>query len=423
MLAPARASAPASLPPPRLVPLPPLDPLPLLAAPGPAFYWEQPSSRAAVLAWGVTAEVRPRGPRCLAASLRWWRRLLPERPLPHLPLAVGGFAFRPRRARDPRWRPFGDALWWLPRLLLARLPQGCWAVLFGADDGELERLLAAPPAAHSLPQLSAPCWDDGFQAAVAGAVARLRAGEAEKVVLARRLRLSCHGPFDPRPALGRLRARYPDCTLFALGRGGRWFLGATPETLLAARHGRVRADCLGGSAPRGPTPQEDEALAARLLADAKERHEHALVVAAAREALAPLCRRLHLPQAPLVRRLANIQHLHTPIEGELAGPLHLLQVAERLHPTPAVAGHPREAALGLIERLEGCDRGWYAGAVGWLDAQGGGELALAIRSALVGRGEALLYAGCGLTAASDPKREEEESRLKLGAMLEALGAA
>ena len=405
-------------------PLPPLDLLTFLSAmAGPAFYWEQPSRGVSILALGAAREVRPRGPRRLGTAVRWWRRALPGELPPGTPVAVGGFAFQPRPAREAHWRPFSDSCWWVPRLLLVRLPERSWAVLFGAEVRDLERSLAMPPAACDPPRVGPPRWDDDFRPAVAEAVARLRADEAEKVVLARRLSLDCSGPFDPRPALQRLRARYPGCTLFAMGRGGRWFLGATPERLLEARDGLVRADCLAGSAPRGLTPSEDEALAARLLADPKERREHALVVEAAREALAPLCRDLRVPEAPSVRRLANIQHLYTPVEGELARPLHLLQVAERLHPTPAVAGYPSEAALALIARLEGFDRGWYAGAVGWLDERGGGELAVAIRSALVGRGEALLYAGCGITAASDPDREERESRLKLRAMLEALGAA
>ncbi|HXG42029.1 MAG TPA: isochorismate synthase [Dehalococcoidia bacterium] len=420
----ATVGARARLSAPRLRRLPDLDLLPLLPPDvGPAFYWERPSRGIALLALGSVAEVRPRGARRLASVVRWWRRVLPAGLPPHLPVAVGGFAFQPRRARDDLWRPFGDALWWVPRLLLARLPQGSWAALFAADEGGLEGLAEAPADGSSPPRPSPPAWDDDFRPAVAAALARLQHGEAEKVVLARRLRLGWQRPCDPRTVLDRLRAAYPECTVFALGRGGRWFLGATPETLLEMCDGRVRTDCLAGSAPRGRTPSEDEALAARLLSDPKERQEHALVVAAVREALAPICRRLDLPPQPRVRRLANIQHLHTPVAGELARPLHLLQVAERLHPTPAVAGYPRGEALAIIQRLEGFDRGWYAGAVGWLDPRGGGELALAIRSALVGRDGAVLYAGCGITAASDPWREEEESRLKLRAMLGALGVA
>ncbi len=423
MLAPVSVRAAGRPPAPRLRPLPVLDLLSLLPAAGDAiFYWEQPKRGTALLAVGVAVEGRFGGQGRLRAAARWWRRMLPEGLHPHVPVAVGGFAFTPRRRRERIWRPFADSLWWVPRLLLVRWPEGATAFLFGAHDADLERLLAPQPCPDG-PTFRAEAIHEPFAAAVARVLPALRAGAAEKVVLARRLRLRGDGPFHPQPVLARLRVRYPECTIFAVGRGGCWFLGATPETLLSARGGRVRADCLAGSAPRGHTPEEDDRLAAALLLDAKERHEHALVVEAARAALAPLCRRLWLPSGPTVRRLANIQHLHTPLEGELAGPVHLLEVAQRLHPTPAVAGYPREAALALIARLEGFDRGWYAGAVGWLDGQGGGELALAIRSAIVGQGQAVLYAGCGITAQSDPQAEEEESLLKLQPMLGALGAA
>ncbi len=424
MLAPASAVAVGRPPAPRLRPLPTLDLLRLLPADGHAvFYWEQPQRGTALLAVGAASEGRFRGEGRLRAAARWWQRVRPEGLPPRLPVAVGGFAFAPRPRRERIWRPFADALWWVPRLLLVRSPEGSCAVLFGADDADLERLLSPGTCPDRPPAFRPDPTDDAFAERVAMALSALRSGAAEKVVLARRLRLRNDGPFHPRPVLARLRARYPECTVFALARGGRWFLGATPETLLSACRGRVRADCLAGSAARGRTPEEDDRLAAALLADAKERHEHALVVEAAREALAPLCRRLWLPPGPTVRRLANIQHLHTPLEGELADATNLLEVAERLHPTPAVAGHPREAALALIARLEGFDRGWYAGAVGWLDGDGGGELAVAIRSAIVGAGQAVLYAGCGITSRSDPRREDEESLLKLQPMLEALGAA
>jgi isochorismate synthase len=206
-----------------------------------------------------------------------------------------------------------------------------------------------------------------------------------------------------------------------VGLAGACFLGATPERLVRLEGRFLKADCLAGSAPRGATEEEDRRLGEALLADAKERHEHALVVQAVREALAPVCSSFCAPETPGLLRMPNVQHLHTPVRGTLRGQTSILELVERLHPTPAAGGLPREAALPLIRRYEPFGRGWYAAPVGWLDALGDGEFAVAIRSALIRGQEALLYAGCGIVAASDPDREYAESCLKLRPMLWALG--
>ena len=147
-----------------------------------------------------------------------------------------------------------------------------------------------------------------------------------------------------------------------------------------------------------------------------------VVVRALVEALSETCPRLHYSETPSLLKLGNIQHLCTPITGQLANGHTLLDLVERLHPTPAVGGRPREAALRLIREREGLDRGWYAGPVGWLNAEGEGEFAVALRSALLHGNTATLFAGCGIVADSDPVREYAESRLKLKPMLTALGA-
>jgi isochorismate synthase len=232
--------------------------------------------------------------------------------------------------------------------------------------------------------------------------------------------VNANHPFDLDAALVRLRERYRNCTIFAVRDGDDCFLGATPEMLVQRQGSRIRADCLAGSAPRGATPAEDEALAAALLADDKERREHALVTEGLRDSLAGLCDDVHIAQTPTVRKMANVQHLHTPVEATVTGDRHILEFVERLHPTAAVAGLPRERSLCLIREQEGFSRGWYAGPIGWLDADGNGEFAVALRSALVRGNKAVLYAGCGIVQGSDPDREYEESRIKLEAMLWAL---
>jgi isochorismate synthase len=163
-------------------------------------------------------------------------------------------------------------------------------------------------------------------------------------------------------------------------------------------------------------------LGEQLLASAKDRHEHEVVVRTVVEALGPLCDQLDVGATPSLLKLGNVQHLYTPVTGHLCSACTLLNVVERLHPTPAVGGRPREAALALIREREGFDRGWYGGPVGWIDQRGEGEFAVAIRSALLHGTQATLFAGCGIVADSDPEREYAEAALKLKPMLSALGA-
>jgi isochorismate synthase len=247
-------------------------------------------------------------------------------------------------------------------------------------------------------------------------------GEAEKVVLARRLDIRAEHPFVVEVVIERLRERYPGCTIFAVRRGDACFLGATPETLVRLDGETVRTDCLAGSARRGASEEEDDALGQALLADDKERREHAIVARALTEALSSVCAEVRAAETPGLRRMANVQHLHTPIEATAADGVHILDLVERLHPTPATGGLPRDRALCLIREHESFSRGWYAGPLGWLDADGNGEFAVALRSALVRGNEASLFAGCGIVRGSDPEREYQESKIKLEAMLWALGA-
>jgi isochorismate synthase len=210
--------------------------------------------------------------------------------------------------------------------------------------------------------------------------------------------------------------------VFAVVRGGRWFLGATPERLVRVRHGEVSAMALAGSAPRGQSPEDDRRFGEALLASAKDRVEHAIVVEMVRHSLSGACDAVSVAEAPALLKVSNVQHLHTPIAARLRGGSTIFDLIERLHPTPAVGGVPRAAALDWLRRREGLDRGWYAGPIGWIDGRHEGEFAVAIRSALLSRDEALLYAGCGIVAGSDPDAEYGESQLKLRAVLAALGA-
>jgi isochorismate synthase len=269
-------------------------------------------------------------------------------------------------------------------------------------------------------QVSSPDGVDEWSESVEALTGLIAAGEAEKVVLARRVSIKAEGTIAIEAVLDRLRNRYPTCTVFALRRGGSCFLGATPEMLVRLDGREVHADCLAGSAKRGATPEEDAALGEALLADDKEQREHAMVVRGLSESLSDVCSSIDTPQNPELRRMANVQHLFTPLNATTDGDRHVLELVARMHPTPAVGGLPSPRAVCLIRRFESFDRGWYAGPIGWFDATGSGEFAVALRSALAHDDEATLFAGCGIVRGSDPRREYEESRLKLEAMLWAL---
>jgi menaquinone-specific isochorismate synthase len=221
--------------------------------------------------------------------------------------------------------------------------------------------------------------------------------------------------------LNGLRQRFPDCYSFSFTQGrGPSFIGASPERLVRVSKGILETEALAGSIRRGATASEDAALASALLRSEKDLREHREVLDDIVARLSPLGITPEFPPQPHVRRLANVQHLDTPVHAALPDSVHLLDVLAAMHPTPAVGGSPREPALARIRELEGFPRGLYAGALGWLNARGGGEFFVGIRSALVEGSQARVYAGAGIVAGSTPEKEFAETELKFKAMLDAL---
>jgi menaquinone-specific isochorismate synthase len=263
--------------------------------------------------------------------------------------------------------------------------------------------------------------EDSFVRAVEAARDAIRNGRLDKVVLSLQVVATSASPFDQRAVLARLAGEYPECFTFAFDS----FVGASPELLVRREGAAVRSQPLAGSARRGETPAEDAELGAALSASAKDRWEHDLAVVTVVEALHPLCRTLRIDPEPSLLRLANVQHLATEVVGELSGdPVpDALSIAGAAHPTGAVCGTPSRKALALIRELEGPHRGRYAGPVGWVDANGDGEWAIALRCAELSGTTARLFAGCGIVAQSDPRAELEEARLKLRPVRSALGIA
>lgn len=253
------------------------------------------------------------------------------------------------------------------------------------------------------------------------ALAAVDAGAVAKVVVATSRTVPCHVAHGDMPALASaVAAAAPGCTTYVVAPPANdveavW-LGATPERLVRVRGNRLWTMALAGTARRGATAAEDRALGAALLASDKDRREHAAVVDAVRGVLAQVPDlEVSVAPEPRLRRLATMQHLETPITARSTSRLDVLDFARRLHPTPALAGAPRAAALDLIARLEPDGRGWYGGGVGWLDGKGDGDIAVGIRGLLIREGAATAYAGAGLVAGSDAAAEGREIELKLAA--------
>lgn len=334
------------------------------------------------------------------------------------PRLFGGLAFEQAPANpDPEWEPFGGWQFILPRVIVAEVAEGEFAATACVASGATVREPAAARADHARGGLDAVGW----QRAVASARTELESGAYRKTVLARQKRVSLPG-FTPEPAVSELASRYPGCFVWHFDVPGATWLGASPERLVATAAGCARADSLAASCRRGASPAEDAVLAEGLLADPKERLEHAVVVEAITSGLQPFAESIECPPGPRIMKLANIQHLHTPVTARLKPGVHVLDLVGAMHPTPAVGGWPRQPALDAIRRLEKMDRGWYAAPFGWVDFAGEGEFAVGLRTARVVGDDATLFAGCGIVADSDPEREVAETELKFRPLAEALQA-
>lgn len=261
---------------------------------------------------------------------------------------------------------------------------------------------------------------DGFKASVRSALSSIQEGNLHKIVLAHAVDVTSPVPFDLFQSLHALRLQHPNCYVFSTSNGRQSFIGASPECLLSLHNQQLATDALAGSAPRGITAIEDAYFAYSLLSSAKEMREHRAVTDFIVQCLSRLGIEPQLPPLPYLLQLANIQHLQTPIRATVPAHLHLFDLVAQLHPTPAVAGVPRDLAQAQIQRYETFERSLYAAPLGWVDHQGNGEFAVGIRSALIDGSHARLYAGAGVVAGSDPEKELAEVILKFQTLLEAL---
>ncbi|OYR74913.1 isochorismate synthase [Halorubrum ezzemoulense] len=332
------------------------------------------------------------------------------------PRVFGGFAFHEGACDGEPWAPFPEARFVLPRVQLTYADNGAWLTVnaVGPDAG-------SRPPRPGIRESRRTTSRDAWRESVGAAVDRIADGDLQKVVLAQALEADLAADFPRAATLERLAEKYPDCHRywFEPAAGESAFFGATPERLVSLRGRTVETDALAGTTGRGETPSEDEWLARELLDDEKNVHEHELVAETVRDQLEPFAASVSAGERR-VRRLATVQHLHTPITAELDADRHVLELVEALHPTPAVGGLPPDRALTTIRETEPFDRGWYAAPVGWIDAAGNGAFAVAIRSAVGTRRRATLFAGVGVVSDSDPDREWDEVQLKYRPILDEL---
>src|SRR5436190_7001538 len=412
------------------------------------FAWEQPDRGFSVAGIGAATQVVSRGEdrftdlaeRCARATHDRLAEEPGELPAGAGPVWSTGFAFASRGGSAPIWSSLPPALAVLPEVAIARSSEGAYltaSAMFepGADPDELLKraagrlgslrttaLTPADPHPSAATRIFGRYPPHRYERIVAAAVERIRSTAIEKVVLARELTVEAPAAHEPAALLGALRDLFPACFCFCFGTPEAAFIGASPE-LLVRRSGAVAATvALAGTTSRSADPAVDDHLGEAMLRSPKVREEHGIVARRIERSLRPHSVWVHAEGEPFVIKVGNLQHLATPIRAQLAESHSAIELAGYLHPTPAIGGEPREPALELIDELEGIDRGWYTGPVGWMDAAADGEFCVGLRFALLRDREAHLFAGCGIVADSDPAAELQESELKFEALLPLLAS-
>lgn len=391
------------------------------------FYFSSPDGLAAG-GLGIAANASASG----VGRFEQIRSIVDEWSIPEPFRVFTGFSFAPDGPRSASWRSFGASDAVLPiatairhddqRLLLVALPPH-------ADASEITSLLESlrTPPEPPYPNLgdhtleSCPPVSE-WTSAVAEAVEAIHDGALRKVVLARSVVVRSDAAPDGFDLVSHLERSYRQCFSFGWRVNGATFVGASPELLVRLDRGVVTSNPLAGSARRGEGEAEDRHLADELMNSEKDRIEHRYVVDDVADRLGPFVKVLDVPGHPSLRRMATVQHLSTQISGTTHSGTHVLDLVGALHPTPAVGGTSRAAAQAFIESVEGFDRGWYSGGIGWFDSEGDGEFAINLRCGLLEGTRAHVFAGAGIVEDSRPELELNETRLKLRPMLELLAA-
>lgn len=350
------------------------------------------------------------------------------------PILFGGFSFDPEKKRTNLWKNFKNAHFYLPTILFSEIDGVQYLTLnqFGNKDNLEESIEACLEELKKSEETtsnetftnklleSTEINGNEWKQMVTEVVQEL--GQSlKKVVLARESRLFFEKAISVEAVLHNLLNRQKNSYVFALESEEDCFIGASPERLVKKSGKQVFSVCLAGSIARGNDAAEDESLGLELLNDPKNRIEHDYVVQMIKAAMEKVCSTYDIPTEPSLIKMKDIQHLFTPVTGSLKNSASIFSLIELLHPTPALGGYPQKQAIKKIREAEILDRGLYGAPIGWLDYQGNGEFAVSIRSALIQKNEASLFAGCGVVKDSDAESEFKETAIKFKPMLSALG--
>jgi len=355
------------------------------------------------------------------------------------PVLFGGFSFDPKSVKQSEWDAFPSAHFVVPFFQLS-ITNGKTEISINlvteSNDAaeEFEKLrderdrlihiaqveesaLLTKPKVVSIEELS----KEHYMETVADVTKKINKGEAEKVVIARSVKLNFAEDVPAVTALHHISNEQQESYHFGLQKDGQLFFGATPERLIEISNGRAYSACVAGSIKRGKSAAEDRELGDELLEDRKNREEHQYVVKMISQVFKTFCKDIKISKVPKLMKVRDIQHLFTPVEGKVEQGTDIFSLVQALHPTPALGGVPTSIAMEMIRSEENLDRGYYAGPIGWTDTAGNGEFAVAIRSALLDGDSAYLYAGGGIVADSEPDKEYDETWVKFRPVMRALG--
>lgn len=351
-------------------------------------------------------------------------------------VAFGGMAFDPLEERTSLWGGFKQSQFNIPEFMFTNYKNNYYLTMNllaskSADAGMLADQLQVMGNDFLNGEAFAPqdlrieketeIDPMKWKQSVRQATEEIKEEKAEKIVLAREVRLHFNQQANIASVIQKLSETQRTSYVFAFENEGDCFIGATPERLVKVEENILLSTCLAGTAPRGKTVEEDRKIGKHLLMDHKNRQEHEFVVNRIKNGLLKSCENIEIPKEPVLLTLENLQHLYTPVTGQLMEGYTIFNIIEELHPTPALGGTPTKESLAFIREHELLDRGWYGAPIGWVDSNHNGEFAVAIRSGLIQGDEASLFAGCGIVADSEPEMEYEETKIKLLPMLNVLG--
>ncbi|MEC5228293.1 isochorismate synthase [Bacillus inaquosorum] len=415
---------------------------------GNRFFWSDPESELTIVGLGKEAvfQTNQKNSERYREVFEQWERfkktafhIYEEEKLQHSavgPVLFGGFSFDPCEERGTQWDHFSEGDFFVPALMLTMTAEGPFLTVnrWVSEEEDAEAVLEGLKAFAA--ELTVPDLDQESQAVIAAsqeldkddwlkaietATSQIKEKQYDKVVLARELLLTFDGPVQIEPVLKTLLNDQQTSYVFAIEQEGQTFVGASPERLIKRDGSTVMSSCLAGSIKRGADEEEDRRIGLELLNDEKNLLEHDIVVGMIHNAFISSCSEVEKPDGPALYKTKSVQHLFTPIVGQLRESASLFDLIEKLHPTPALGGAPQKKAVEVIRKIEPMSRGWYAAPIGWIDSQDNGEFAVAIRSGLIEGSTARLFAGCGIVEDSDPQLEYEETQIKLKPMISALG--